>query len=150
MLAQRQILSFCAAVSALAGACSPTEPTATTVTYTAGEIAVQRSQAADTRPLVLFIKERSGGSGTTGFECHLFATTRVAPCGLATTLRIGVEYAAAIFIDDQQSPREVALATVTIRGAGVSRQGSECPIMNTLPCWPVGLFTIVNADGTIR
>jgi hypothetical protein len=99
---------------------------------------------------VLYISERTSDRSTIAFECHLFATTPVTSCGLAATLRIGVDYAVAVFIDDQQSPRESAVGVITIRGAGVSRQGSECAIMNTFPCWPVGLFTIVNAEGTIR
>jgi hypothetical protein len=151
MAARRHVFELGVVVlGALAAACGSTGPTATTVTYAAGEIAVQRPQAADTRPLVLYISERTSDRSTIAFECHLFATTPVTSCGLAATLRIGVDYAVAVFIDDQQSPRESAVGVITIRGAGVSRQGSECAIMNTFPCWPVGLFTIVNAEGTIR
>ena len=150
-MAQRQKFGLCAGVwGLLAAGCGSTGPTATTVTYAAGEIAVQRAQAADTRPLVLYIKERTSGASSVAFECHLFATGRDASCPLAATLRIGAEYAVAGFIDNQQSPREGAVGTVTIRGAAVSRQGSECPILNTFPCLPVGLFTIVDAEGTIR
>jgi len=150
-VARRQIFPLCAGVlGALAAACGSTGPTATTVTYAAGEIAVERSQAADTRPLVLYVSERTGGPSTVAFECHLFGPGRFTACNLAATLRIGVEYAAAVFIDDQRSPRESAVGTITIRGVGVARQGTECPIRNTFPCWPVGLFTIVNAEGMIR
>ena len=150
-MARLQRHGLCAGLlTLLASGCGSTEPTATTVTYSAGEIAVQRAQAADTRPLVLYVSERTSGSRSLAFECHVFATGRVAPCNLAATLRIGLEYAVAVFIDDQQSPRESAVGTVTIRGAVVSRQGSECPIMNTFPCWPVGLFTIIDEEGTFR
>jgi hypothetical protein len=150
-MAQRQKFGLCAGVlGLLAAGCGSTGPTATTVTYAAGEIAVQRAEPADTRPLVLYISERTSGPSRVAYECHLFATGRVASCALAATLRIGAEYAAAVFIDNQQSPREAGVGTVMIRGVGVSRQGNECPVMNTLPCWPVGLFTIVDAEGRIR
>lgn len=150
-MAHRQMLGLCGGVlGLLAAGCGSTGPTATSVSYAAGEIAVQRAQAADTRPLVLYISENTSAASSTGFDCHLFATGPVASCPLAATLRIGVEYAVAVFIDDQQSPRESAVGTVTIRAAGISRKGSQCPIRNTSPCWPVGLFTIVDAEGTIR
>jgi len=150
-MAQRQILRVCAGVlGLLAAGCGSTDPTPTTVTYAAGEIAVQRAETADARPLVLYVRERTSGPSMVAFECHLFATGRVAPCNLPATLRIGAEYSVAVFIDDQQSPRESAAGTVTIRGAGVSRKSSECPVMNTFRCWPVGVFTIVDAEGTIR
>ena len=151
-MARLLLYGLCASLcSGLALGCGGlTEPTATAVTYAAGEITVQRAQGADTRPLVLYISERSSGSSMVAFECHLFATGRVTPCHLATTLRIGIEYAVAVFIDDQQSPRESAVGTVMIRGAAVSRQGVQCPIRNTSPCVPVALFTIIDAAGAIR
>ena len=149
-MAPLRILAWCGGVVILlAAGCGTTQPTATTVNYAAGEIAVHRAQPADARPLVLSVTERTTGAGS-GFECHLFATGPVAPCPLAATLRIGVEYAAAVFVDDPRSPRESAVGTITIRGAAVTRQGSQCPIMNTSPCWPVGLFTIVDKEGSVR
>jgi hypothetical protein len=151
MAARRKTLELAAGVlGALAAACGSTAPTATTVTYAAGEIVVQPPQAADTRPLVLYIAERTNGSSRIAFEDHLLATAPVTSSRLPATLSIGIEYAVEVFVDDQQSPRETALGTVTIRGASVSRRGSECAIRNTSPCWPVGLFTIANAEGTIR
>jgi hypothetical protein len=150
-MARLQLHGLCAGLlTLLAPGCGSTEPTATTVIYAAGEIAVQRAQAADTRPLVLYISQRTSGSSLLAFECHLFAAGGVAPCNLAATLRIGIEYAVAVFIDDQQSPRESAVGTVMIRGGVVSRQDRECPIRNTFPCWPVGLFTIIDEEGRFR
>ena len=151
MRPHRQLFRLCAgALAAIATACGTTEPTATTVTYAAGDIVVERSQPADTRPLVMYVSESGSGVSAVAFECHLSSTARGVPCNLPATLRIGVEYSVAVFVDDQQAPRETALATVTIRGAALSRQGSECAIRSTSPCWPVRFFTIVNAEGSIR